>query len=124
MKTLALVGRSFIAGSSIFNRNNHFHTTSAAALSMSASTVVSFFHFFSSFVLLLFVVKRIACLSYTAKNKIKSNISRVRVIQESRLGIDYPELVVFDLDACLWDQEMFEMGALPSKTVTGDLNGK
>lgn len=42
---------------------------------------------------------------------------------QSRVGIDYPELVVFDLDACLWDQEMYEMRALPKKTVTGDLNG-
>ena len=39
-----------------------------------------------------------------------------------RCGIDYPELVVFDLDACFWDQEMYEMPALPSKTVTGPLN--
>ena len=35
-----------------------------------------------------------------------------------------PELVVFDLDACLWDQEMYEMSAMPSSTVKGDLNGK
>ena len=40
------------------------------------------------------------------------------------VGIDYPELVVFDLDACFWDQEMFEMTALPSEIVKGDLNGK
>jgi hypothetical protein len=40
-----------------------------------------------------------------------------------RVGIDYPELVVFDLDACLWDQEMYTMSALPGETVTGDLNG-
>lgn len=39
------------------------------------------------------------------------------------MGIDYPQLVVFDLDACLWDQEMYEMSALPSRTVTGPLNG-
>ena len=39
------------------------------------------------------------------------------------LGIEYPELVVFDLDACLWDQEMYEMSALPDKTVYGPLNG-
>ena len=37
--------------------------------------------------------------------------------------MDYPELVVFDLDACFWDQEMYEMSALPEKTVMGDLNG-
>ncbi|VEU36519.1 unnamed protein product [Pseudo-nitzschia multistriata] len=36
-------------------------------------------------------------------------------------GVDYPELVVFDLDACFWDQEMYEMPALPSKTVSGIL---
>lgn len=40
-----------------------------------------------------------------------------------RLGIDYPELVVFDLDACLWDQETFELNALPNRTELGDLNG-
>jgi magnesium-dependent phosphatase 1 len=36
----------------------------------------------------------------------------------------YPELTVYDLDACLWDQEMFEMSALPSQIVMGDLNGR
>ena len=32
----------------------------------------------------------------------------------------------FDLDACLWDKEMFEMPALPSpdRVVRGDLNGR
>ena len=40
------------------------------------------------------------------------------------MGIDFPELVVFDLDACFWDQEMYEMPALPDRTATGDLNGK
>lgn len=39
------------------------------------------------------------------------------------VGVDYPELVVFDLDACFWDQEMFEMPALPDRTAIGDLNG-
>jgi hypothetical protein len=36
----------------------------------------------------------------------------------------YPELCVFDLDACFWDQEMYEMSELPSKKVIGDLNGR
>ena len=41
------------------------------------------------------------------------------------LGIQYPELVVFDLDACLWDKEMYEMTAIPDgRTTTGDLNGR
>jgi hypothetical protein len=26
----------------------------------------------------------------------------------------YPELVAFDLDACFWDQEMFEMPSIPT----------
>jgi magnesium-dependent phosphatase 1 len=54
----------------------------------------------------------------TVQNSMSSSASS-RVI-----GIDYPELVVFDLDACLWDQEMYEMRAMPSKTVQGDLNGR
>ena len=35
-------------------------------------------------------------------------------------------MVVFDLDACLWDKEMFEMGAIPTSAdvVMGDLNGR
>jgi magnesium-dependent phosphatase 1 len=40
------------------------------------------------------------------------------------LGMLHPELCVFDLDACFWDQEMYEMRALPSGKVMGDLNGR
>ena len=40
------------------------------------------------------------------------------------LGKKYPELVVFDADACFWDKEMYEMSAMPSDTVKGDLNGR
>lgn len=38
----------------------------------------------------------------------------------------YPELCVFDLDACFWDQEMYQMGAIPTEkdVVMGDLNGR
>ncbi|CAK0895470.1 unnamed protein product [Prorocentrum cordatum] len=41
-------------------------------------------------------------------------------------GGPYPELCVFDLDACLWDKEMFEMQAIPGESdkVVGDLNGR
>ena len=37
-----------------------------------------------------------------------------------------PRLCVFDLDACLWDKEMFEMPSVPtaSNVVRGDLNGR
>lgn len=42
----------------------------------------------------------------------------------SSSSASYPELVVFDLDACFWDQEMYEMPALPDKKVMGDLNGR
>lgn len=37
-----------------------------------------------------------------------------------------PELIVFDLDACFWDQEMYEMRAIPGPDdgVMGDLNGR
>jgi magnesium-dependent phosphatase 1 len=38
----------------------------------------------------------------------------------------YPDLVVYDLDACFWDKEMFEMPSVPSENdvVRGDLNGR
>lgn len=38
----------------------------------------------------------------------------------------FPKLCVFDLDACLWDKEMFEMEEIPSMKdrVMGDLNGR
>lgn len=44
--------------------------------------------------------------------------------EAGKVGINYPALVVFDLDACLWDQEMYTMSALPDRTAIGDLNGK
>lgn len=40
------------------------------------------------------------------------------------LAMNYPKLCVFDLDACFWDQEMYEMPAIPDQTVLGDLNGR
>mmetsp|Transcript_129598 Transcript_129598/g.415575 ORF Transcript_129598/g.415575 Transcript_129598/m.415575 type:complete len:304 (+) Transcript_129598:128-1039(+) len=38
----------------------------------------------------------------------------------------FPELCVFDLDACLWDKEMYEMRAIPveDSKVFGDLSGR
>ena len=38
----------------------------------------------------------------------------------------FPELVVFDLDACFWDQEMYTLSKIPdeSNVVRGDLNGR
>eukprot|EP00586_Coscinodiscus_wailesii_P021830 CAMPEP_0172494982 /NCGR_PEP_ID=MMETSP1066-20121228/60546_1 /TAXON_ID=671091 /ORGANISM="Coscinodiscus wailesii, Strain CCMP2513" /LENGTH=264 /DNA_ID=CAMNT_0013266357 /DNA_START=50 /DNA_END=844 /DNA_ORIENTATION=+ len=38
----------------------------------------------------------------------------------------YPSLLVYDMDACLWDKEMFEMPAIPTSAnvVLGDLNGR
>jgi magnesium-dependent phosphatase 1 len=38
----------------------------------------------------------------------------------------YPELLVYDMDACLWDKEMYEMPSVPSPNdvVLGDLNGR
>ena len=38
-----------------------------------------------------------------------------------------PTLCVFDLDACLWDKEMYEMPEIPDAAkdaVRGDLNGR
>jgi magnesium-dependent phosphatase 1 len=35
-----------------------------------------------------------------------------------------PELTVYDMDACLWDQEMYTMRSMPGKKVMGNLNGR
>jgi|ERR1740124_26004 len=42
------------------------------------------------------------------------------------LSNSFPELLVYDMDACLWDQEMYEMTDIPSKNdvVMGELNGR
>eukprot|EP00553_Chaetoceros_curvisetus_P007282 CAMPEP_0204619608 /NCGR_PEP_ID=MMETSP0717-20131115/5923_1 /ASSEMBLY_ACC=CAM_ASM_000666 /TAXON_ID=230516 /ORGANISM="Chaetoceros curvisetus" /LENGTH=215 /DNA_ID=CAMNT_0051633637 /DNA_START=130 /DNA_END=777 /DNA_ORIENTATION=+ len=45
-------------------------------------------------------------------------------MSSSSVSSVYPELLVYDMDACLWDQEMYEMTAMPDKTVMGDLNGR
>jgi hypothetical protein len=55
------------------------------------------------------------------QSNMSSSSTEVAATSNNRCGIDYPELVVFDLDACFWDQEMYEMPALPSKTVKGPL---
>ncbi|EJK47854.1 hypothetical protein THAOC_33401, partial [Thalassiosira oceanica] len=38
----------------------------------------------------------------------------------------FPELTVFDLDACFWDQEMYTLSKVPDETcvVKGDLGGR
>lgn len=38
----------------------------------------------------------------------------------------FPELVVFDLDACFWDQEMYTLSNIPdeSDVIRGDLHGR
>mmetsp|Transcript_27424 Transcript_27424/g.55185 ORF Transcript_27424/g.55185 Transcript_27424/m.55185 type:complete len:155 (+) Transcript_27424:33-497(+) len=46
------------------------------------------------------------------------------VAEKMALGTQYPEMVVFDLDACLWDQEMYALDSLPTKKVYGDLGGR
>ena len=41
-------------------------------------------------------------------------------------GGPLPELVVFDLDACFWDKEMYTLSKIPNESdvVRGDLNGR
>jgi magnesium-dependent phosphatase 1 len=53
----------------------------------------------------------------------KSLSSPLKMSGENSISI-YPELTVYDMDACLWDQEMYTMSALPDKKVMGDLNGR
>ena len=50
------------------------------------------------------LVRSLACLSLTA---------RPRGHTAAMSGGALPELCVFDLDACLWDKEMFQMSDVP-----------
>ena len=49
-----------------------------------------------------------------------------RKVATTSLSMTFPKLTVFDLDACFWDQEMYEMGEIPTPNdkVMGDLNGQ
>jgi magnesium-dependent phosphatase 1 len=44
--------------------------------------------------------------------------------QQNIIFVSLPNLTKVDLDACFWDQEMYEMPALPDRRVRGDLNGR
>ena len=50
------------------------------------------------------LARSLACLSLTA---------RPRGHLAAMSGSSLPELCVFDLDACLWDKEMFQMSDVP-----------
>ena len=52
--------------------------------------------------------------------------SAIRLDMTSASRGPFPELVVFDLDACFWDQEMYTLTNIPdsSNIVKGDLNGR
>ena len=62
-----------------------------------------------------------ACCSHTLRVA-STPVSMV----DTTIGGPFPELCVFDLDACLWDKEMFEMPSVPTveHVVLGDLNGR
>lgn len=87
-------------------------TAAAAAVALGASTA------------LLRAVRRGASCSLAARpGRRQGRRGSARAAVEEG---PYPELCVFDLDACLWDKEMFEMQAVPkaSDKVVGDLNGR
>jgi len=61
--------------------------------------------------------------SSLASRSIRSNSNRPRL--QMTQG-PFPELTVFDLDACFWDEEMYTLSKIPdeSNIVKGDLNGR
>ncbi len=65
-----------------------------------------------------------AFIATSAFNNIRSFSSSTSSSALLRMSKVHPELLVYDLDACLWDKEMFEMSHMPSRTVVGDLNGR
>ena len=66
----------------------------------------------------------IGILSFQAR-PLASTPSRTALTRMSSAA-PYPELCVFDLDACMWDKEMFQMDEIPTANdaVRGDLNGR
>eukprot|EP00930_Biecheleria_cincta_P062591 TRINITY_DN48044_c0_g1_i1.p1 TRINITY_DN48044_c0_g1~~TRINITY_DN48044_c0_g1_i1.p1 ORF type:complete len:277 (-),score=41.66 TRINITY_DN48044_c0_g1_i1:9-839(-) len=64
---------------------------------------------------------------FLARGHLSSGLTApARSARTARRQGPHPELCVFDLDACLWDKEMFEMEAMPleSGKVRGDLRGR
>ncbi len=43
------------------------------------------------------------------------------VSSQHRRACSYPQLVVFDLDACLWNHEMYLLRSIPCKVSVGEL---
>jgi len=58
------------------------------------------------------------------KTKTKTNTKMTTTDAHNIPKNNYPDLLVYDMDACLWDQEMYTMTAMPDQTVLGDLNGR
>jgi len=60
--------------------------------------------------------------SITSRTTTNRNISQLKMTKVQH----FPELVVFDLDACFWDQEMYTLSQIPneSNVVKGDLHGR
>ena len=56
----------------------------------------------------------------------RRHVSAFSAAAANSCGSMLPELTVFDLDACFWDQEMYEMPAIPTESdiVKGDLQGR
>ena len=65
----------------------------------------------------------------TAQFSTQLKLSSDGPFPESKMGAGhgpFPELCVFDLDACFWDQEMYTLSMIcdSSNVVKGDLNGR
>lgn len=67
---------------------------------------------------LLIVISIIQTQAFQSNNQARKSATRLK------MSLSFPELTVYDMDACLWDQEMYTMSAMPSKKIMGDLNGR
>ena len=61
-------------------------------------------------------------ITLSRSTKVIRNISQLKMTKVQH----FPELVVFDLDACFWDQEMYTLSQIPNESniVKGDLHGR
>lgn len=111
-KTIIISSHSLFV-STMLTRPSNRYTCSLLAFSVLSSTA-------SCFV----AVPRPSLTNTNRSISRSTHITAMAVTATATATTSHPALCVFDLDACFWDQEMFEMPAIPDRTVLGDLNGR
>ena len=98
------------------------YSYSVQSFSLNQTTILSNHH--NTLPSFLVRTSRSISSSSSISNSLSSNTKLNMSNNNNNNNDHHPELLVYDMDACLWDKEMYEMTAMPSTTVMGDLNGR